>query len=109
MALLEQDGTAGEAVRFLVGERPNVIVVAGELDTSNKRLLAAAIDDARAAGWSEVEIDLAKVSFMDSSALGVLVAASKTEPAGNIRVINASPNIRRLFEITDLTDIFHVE
>jgi anti-sigma B factor antagonist len=106
MALLESVDPGYEGVSISVGDRPNVIAVVGELDASNKMLLAQAISDARSNGWLALEVDLAGVTFLDSAALGVLIATYKTDPVGGIRVINPSPAARRLLELTGLADRF---
>ena len=53
-----------------------VIRVSGEVDVSNKDELNTAITSAQSEGAKEVEVDLSEVSYIDSSGIGVLVAAA---------------------------------
>jgi anti-anti-sigma factor len=107
-ARVEQAGTAAAIATCSRGERPNVVVVTGQIDELTKPLLATAIGEARAEGWLALEIDLAGVSFLGSAGISVLIAAYETEPVGGIRVINPSPVARRVLEITGLADPFDV-
>jgi len=53
-------------------------------------------------------IDLRRVSFLDSSALGVLVGALRRirERSGELRFVEPPPTVRRIFEITQLDRAF---
>ena len=75
------------------------VVVSGEVDVSNAEDLRAQID----AGLSdetvqEVEVDMAEVSYIDSTGIGVLVgAATRSADAGvTFAVTNPQPNVRRV-------------
>jgi anti-sigma B factor antagonist len=59
-----------------VNGESRVIRVSGEVDVSNKDELNAAIASAQSEGTQEVEVDLSEVSYIDSSGIGVLVAAA---------------------------------
>jgi anti-sigma B factor antagonist len=49
----------------------------GEIDLSSAHLLVESIDDAVASGASTVVLDFAGVSFVNSTGLGAMVAATK--------------------------------
>ena len=53
-------------------------------------------------------VDLRRVSFLDSSALGVLVGALRRmrERRGELRFVEPQPPVRRIFEITLLDRAF---
>jgi anti-sigma B factor antagonist len=55
-----------------------------------------------------VVADLLGVTFLDSTALGVLIGASKRCQAagGDLRIVVAEPRMLKIFEITGLTDFF---
>ena len=56
---------------------------------------------------TRVLLDLAAVTFMDSTGFGALVALLKQMgPDGRIAVINVSPAVSRLFQITRLDSLF---
>ncbi len=62
------------------------------------------------AGEATVVLDLLGVTFLDSTALGVLVGALKRcrELGGELHVVVADPRIVKIFEITGLTSVFTI-
>jgi anti-sigma B factor antagonist len=89
---------------------PNGVRVVGELDLATAPALAAALDPLPAGG-GDVEIDLAGVAFVDSSALSVLVGVHHRADAQGrrVRIVHPTPPVRRLLEITSLTALFGLE
>jgi anti-anti-sigma factor len=82
-----------------------VLRVSGEVDFATAPRLAEAID-ASSAETSRVVVDLSSVSFLDSSALNVLVRARRTlgERGATLRVVSPTDRfVRRVLEITHLT------
>ena len=57
---------------------------------------------------NKVLLDLGKVSWMDSSGLGVIVSGHTTlsRAGGALRILNATKKIQELFIITKLITIF---
>ena len=55
-------------------------------------------------------VNLSKVDYLDSTALGVLIGGLKRmrEADGNMLLVCPSPRIRRVFEITGLDKIFDI-
>jgi anti-sigma B factor antagonist len=55
-------------------------------------------------------IDFTNVSHMSSSALGMLITLLKRtrEKNGQLRLANIQPAIREVFDITRLTEVFHI-
>lgn len=87
---------------------PTVLVVRGELDTVVREDFAAAVADALAgAPDAPLVVDLAGVTFMDSSALAVLIGA--TNEGHQIVVRDASAAARRVLEATGLTEVLGME
>lgn len=68
--------------------------------------VAWAIED----GASRIVVDLADVSFMDSSGLGVLIGALRRlrERGGELAVVCGEGPVRRLLAITGLDRLFPV-
>ncbi|GEN47150.1 STAS domain-containing protein [Alkalibacillus haloalkaliphilus] len=58
-----------------------------------------------------VEVDLTKVSYMDSTGLGVFISALKLskEKDHNFKLINLQENVYRLFNITGLNEVINIE
>jgi anti-sigma B factor antagonist len=57
-----------------------------------------------------VVVDLLGVSFLDSTALGVLVGSFKRlrDSGGTLKLVIAEPRILKVFEITDLVRVFPI-
>jgi len=62
-------------------------------------------------GSTSIVIDLAEVTFLDSTGLSVLVAGLKRcqGSGGDLRVASPQPNVRRVLEVTGLADVFHLD
>jgi anti-sigma B factor antagonist len=88
------------------GAPPQVVKIIGELDVSNAHRLRALLADIRTPSPTIV-VDMSELAFMDSSGLTVLLEASRR--GATIVLRHPSPVVRRLVEITGLTDILHVE
>jgi anti-sigma B factor antagonist len=60
-------------------------------------------------GEHRIVLDLAEVSFMDSSALGALIAAAKRlGPTGSIAVASLNSPVAKLFSVTRMDRVFSV-
>ena len=96
----ERPARAGVVLFVLVGEVD--LHVAPEL----RSRLTAAIDE----GADYLVLDLSRVTFMDSMALGILLGALKRlRPAGGeLRLVAPGPDLRRIFEITLLDQVFTI-
>jgi anti-sigma B factor antagonist len=82
--------------------------VAGELDAASVGRLEGVLDDAIARGAMRIEMDLSRVSFVDSSGLAVLIRTQQRVVArgGALAVEPASEPARRLFEVAGVSDLF---
>ena len=83
-----------------------VLTLSGELDAYDAPALRAAFAEA-VAGLGEtavVVLDLAAVSFLDSTVLGTIVGLLKRvrEHDGELRVVLPETAARRIFELTGL-------
>ena len=60
---------------------------------------------------NKVVLDFADLEYLSSAGLRVLVATQKrvTAAEGALRIVNASDDIREVFDITGLIDVFDVE
>ncbi len=85
-----------------------VITVDGEVDVytspSLKQALVSASDD----GCATIIVDMDRVSFIDSSGLGVLVGALRRmrEASGELRLVMSRDNLVKIFRITGLDRVF---
>ena len=87
-----------------------VIAVSGEIDVATAPQLRECLHRVVAAGNATVVLDLLGVTFLDSTALGVLVGALKRcrEQGGDLQIVIADPRIVKIFEITGLTNVFTI-
>jgi anti-sigma B factor antagonist len=94
------------AVASLSGELA-LISVSGELDLYTAQRLQARIDEAGAVGADTVVVDLSEVSFIDSTALAVLVQETRRlEGRGHSLVlVTNDPRTKRVVEVTGLNRV----
>ena len=99
-AITEQGSEAGH---FVIAAR-------GEIDLFTAPELKQVVTDAIESGERRVVIDLTDVSFLDSTALGVLIGAVKRlrSRGGALAIVNTEASITKTFEITGLDQIFTI-
>jgi len=88
----------------------HVVAVAGEIDLFTAPELKQTLADAVESGSSRIVVDLTRTTFLDSTALGVLIGAVKRLRSrdGMLTIVNTDPNIAKTFEITGLDQIFTI-
>lgn len=88
-----------------------VVIPEGEIDIYTspklKDKLIEAINDKKI----DILIDSKKLDYLDSTGLGALISVLKKarENDNKIYIKNIKPNIRKLFDITDLDKVFVIE
>jgi len=87
-----------------------IVVVRGEIDVASAPELRTQLHELCAAGAPSVAVDLRSVTFLDSSALGVLVGALRRcrENDTAFKLVIDSPRLLKIFEITGLTSVFEI-
>ena len=87
-----------------------VIAARGEIDLFTAPELKQVITDAIESGERRMAIDLTEESFLDSTALGVLIGAVKRlrSRGGALAVVNTDSSIAKTFQITGLDQIFTI-
>ena len=88
-----------------------VVSLVGEVDISTVAQLRGLVDEAIGVGAARVTVNLAEVRFLDAGGLAVLATAGERlrSRGGEIAVRGCSPAIHRLFEVTGLTEVLHVD
>jgi anti-sigma B factor antagonist len=88
-----------------------VVAVSGEVDVETSPVLEERLRSVLDQGHSSVRINLADVSFLDSTGLSVLISGLNRCRAagGQLRLVAPRPNVRKVLEITGLTDVFPVD
>jgi anti-sigma B factor antagonist len=91
-------------------DQRQIVAVTGEIDLFTAPELKAAIGEALESGRTRIVVDLTATTFLDSTALGVLIGAVKRLRSrdGVLTIVNTDPNIAKTFEITGLDQIFTI-
>jgi len=94
----------GQEVSVQNHDEVAIIAPTGELDLAATPAFRESIERALGASPTALEIDLADVTFLDSSSLSVIVNAwqESTERGIRFRLRNPVRTVRRVLEITDL-------
>ena len=82
-----------------------IVTATGELDLHARAPFARELLAARGRGATTLLVDVLGVSFLDSTAVGLLAATARDVNAegGRVVVVTDSPHARRVFELTGLT------
>ena len=85
--------------------------VEGEIDTFTAPILREELDRIKITERLTIELDLSKVSYMDSTGLGIIVAFYKkvTREQAELKLVNLTSRLKRLFEITGLSELMNIE
>ncbi|MCD6727861.1 MAG: STAS domain-containing protein [Solirubrobacteraceae bacterium] len=86
------------------------VAVRGEIDIFTAPDVKRAASEAIEAGATRLVIDLTESTFVDSTALGMIIGlAKRVRPAGgDVVLVNVDADIARTLAITGLDEIFHV-
>lgn len=87
------------------------IALRGDLDIANAEYLRAELDEHLAAGRRVIRVDVGAVEFMDSTALGELVLATRRCKAehGSLILSNVPTRLRRLIELAGLEHVLLID
>ena len=86
-----------------------VIALEGRLDTTTapelEKELKTSLD-----GVADLTLDMAKLDYISSAGLRVLLSAHKTMmKQGQMKVINASEIVKEVFDVTGFSDSLNIE
>jgi anti-sigma B factor antagonist len=87
-----------------------IIVVSGSLDATSAPEARKEIKEIIEEGRKKLIFDLSRVTFLDSSGLSVFVSGLKAvrAEAGDVALLNLTPNIRALIELMRLHYVFDI-
>jgi anti-anti-sigma factor len=90
--------------------RTAVVTIFGRIDVYSASSVGEAIQSLIVDGASNVVLDLASVTRVDSSGIGTLVGNSKslTSLGGVLCLVGPKESIRRMLEITNLAKYFRI-
>jgi anti-sigma B factor antagonist len=88
-----------------------VVILTGEVDLHSAPALEQALEGVVALGGTSVALDLAEVSFIDSTTLEVLLRYHERlrDRGGELVVVTDDRRVLRTFEITGLDRVFAIE
>jgi anti-sigma B factor antagonist len=94
-----------------LGGNAFVVTLTGEADLHTAPELDHALQDVLALGGTAVAVDLGDVSFVDSTALGVLLRHQPRfrRRGGDLVIVTQDRRVLRTFEITGLDRVFSIE
>lgn len=86
------------------------VVLAGNLYVEQATELREKVIEQIDLGVHSIHLDLSKLSYIDSSGLGVLIAIHNrcTQKKGFVKIKGLQGNIKELFELTRLTKVFEI-
>jgi anti-sigma B factor antagonist len=88
-----------------------LVTLHGDADLHSAPELRERLERLDDEGVTALVVDLSEVAFIDSMALGLLLAAMKRARSrdGRLRLVVARPEIRRIFEITLLDRVLAID
>lgn len=88
-------------------ENTHVVSIVGEVDAYTAPQLKKEIIPLTEKAEAQILLDLKQVSYMDSTALGVIIACLKSaqKHESHISVTGLTPRVERLFQITGLMEL----
>ena len=91
-------------------EQRTLVTLSGELDAYTASSLYDQLSDLEVEDAHNVVLDLAQVTFMDSTGLAVIVTEHKRlkHSDGALTIFSPPSSVRRLFEITGLTAVLDI-
>jgi anti-sigma B factor antagonist len=105
----EPNPPAFGVVHRQLDERTCVIAVEGELDLAGAPRLKWMLIEALEAGCSQLVVDLSRTTFMDSTALGVLIGVNRSLDVGTrLAIACAQGHVVRIFEISGMDGTFAI-
>jgi len=98
-----------EIVGSDIDQTTSVVAVKGELDLTTAPRLKWMLHDLLEAGRENHVVDLTETTFMDSTALGVLVGVNRSLGEGMRLVLVCSrPNVLKIFELSGMDGVFTI-
>lgn len=95
--------------RRALDERTSLISIEGELDLASAPRLKWMLLDSLQEGKIRLIVDLSLTTFMDSTALGVLVGVNRSlDVGGRLAIVCAQAGLLKIFELSGLDGAFTI-
>jgi anti-sigma B factor antagonist len=110
VASMERDTARPTFTQTVVDESATVVHVEGELDIDSADALRSALEAAEGSADAILRLDASGVTFLDSTALGVILASAHRlqERGARFELVCTSPSIRRILDMTLISRTVHV-
>src|ERR1041385_3161048 len=97
-------------MRFEINGETLSVVGVRELGADNSQAFREEVRAALPDKLRNIEIDLSQTNFLDSCGLGALISLRKTATSrnGKVRLLNPSPRVQLLFDVTRMHKIFEI-
>jgi anti-sigma B factor antagonist len=96
-----------DIAREVLDERTCVVAVGGDLDLSSAPQLKWMLLDALEEGHGRLVLDLSRATFMDSTALGVMIGVNRSLALGaRLAIAGARHNVLNIFELSGMDGAF---
>ena len=111
---LDLGGVILEGIRLETGQRKidgaTVLDVVGEIDVYTAPQFKEAVNNVLAEGHKHLIINMASVTYMDSSGFGTLLSATKRlrPMGGTVNLVKCNNAIDRILRITRLNTVFSI-
>ena len=104
----EADADKNGNWRVTTGDAPGVVVMAGEIDFSVTPRVRERLLELVGETDADILLDMAGLDYIDSSGLALLLELRKhlQESGRSVRVRSISPQVRKLFNLTQLSELF---
>ncbi|WEG12523.1 STAS domain-containing protein [Pullulanibacillus sp. KACC 23026] len=88
-----------------------ILIINGEVDAFTAIRLKTALLELTEKEANKVVLDMSQVSYMDSTGIGVIIAGYKSakKNQGSLIVKGLTSRVKRLFDITGLSEIVEVQ
>jgi anti-sigma B factor antagonist len=104
------DREEGQAAgwRIDAGDEPGVLVLSGEIDFSVTPAARERLLQLTEKSTGDLVLDMAGLSYIDSSGLALLLEARKhlQEHGRSVRIRSIAPQVRKLLQLTQLGEMF---
>ena len=85
------------------------VILEGRLDTTTAPQLETELSNVLG-GVTALKFDLAKLDYISSAGLRVLLSSQKTmNKQGSMVICNVSPEVKEIFDVTGFSDILTIE
>lgn len=101
------EGAEASVDHWREGSGALVVRVTGEVDMSNAASVREVVDQVMGTDVKSLIFDLGGLEFIDSSGLAVLLTVAQKVPSVQLR--NPSPIVRRVVEVTGLSETLPTE